>query len=299
MLISKFIRRCLLIFPLLVLLPSSCSRNTEAVIDQQQTVVPAKPIKIVTWNLEWFPGKSTSASLEEKQEHMEQIRNAISEIDADVYLLQEVADMDSMEELFKDLPGYEIHIVSSFRYGNFIAKQQVAVVSRLPAISAFAESFVSTGGTRAPPRGFSFAALQTQDTNLLVYTVHLKANGGDPERNIRLREESARQIVKHVNDMLKQFPDSLVIVGGDFNLLLTQAGMEHERTLEIFKEAGFEWGWEGVPFEQRITWPSNGRYPDACFDMFVTKGVSGENRVLGGYEGLSDHLPVMLNLTFL
>lgn len=227
---------------------------------------------------------------------MKQIRKAVREIDADIYLLQEVADQESMDELFKDMPGYDVHIVSHFKYGNFMAKQQVAVISRLSAVSAFAESFVSTGGSRAPPRGFSFAALDTGDKKLLVYTVHLKANGGDPDRNIRLREESARQIIKHVEDMLVLYPGASVIVGGDFNLLLNQEGMEHEQTVEIFKEAGFDWGWDGVPFDQRVTWPSNGRYPDACFDMFLVKEVSGVSRVLSEYEGLSDHLPVVMGL---
>lgn len=72
--------------------------------------------------------------------------------------------------------------------------------------------------------------------------------------------------------------------------------MSQEQTLEVFKEAGFQWGWEGVPFEERVTWPSDGRYPDACFDGFVVKGLTVGSRVLSDYEGVSDHLPVILSI---
>jgi endonuclease/exonuclease/phosphatase family metal-dependent hydrolase len=245
---------------------------------------------VVTWNLEWFPGKGE----ETRTRRFNQVRQAILEIDADIYLLQELEDGESVEKLFEGVEGYDIHIVSQFKYGNFPARQQLAIVSRFPAHSAFTESFVSSGGTRGPPRGFSFAALKVNDKSLLVYTVHLKANGGDSERNIRLREESARQLVNHVKEMDVLYPDAAVIIGGDFNLLLNQADIAHERTVEILKDAGFTWGWEGVAMEDRVTWPSDGRYPDACFDMFMFRGVEGESRVLRKYEGLSDHLPVIL-----
>jgi endonuclease/exonuclease/phosphatase family metal-dependent hydrolase len=250
-------------------------------------------LSVVTWNLEWFPGKDE----ETRTRRFNQIRKAIREIDADIYLLQEMQDGESVEKLFEGVEGYEIHIVSQFRYGNFPAKQQLAIVSRFPAKSAFAESFVSTGGSRAPPRGFAFAALDIGGEHpLLVYTCHLKANGGDPERNIRLREESARQMVAHVEDMQADFPEAMVVIGGDFNLLLNQADMAHERTVEILKEAGFVWGWEGVAMNDRVTWPSDGRYPDASFDMFMFRGVEGRCSVLVRYEELSDHLPVFLSV---
>jgi hypothetical protein len=109
-----------------------------------------------------------------------------------------------------------------------------------------------------------------------------------------LREESARQMVAHVEDMQADFPGAMVVIGGDFNLLLNQADMAHERTVEILKDAGFTWGWEGVAMADRVTWPSDGRYPDACFDMFMFRGVEGRCSVLRKYEGLSDHLPVVL-----
>ncbi|WFB34506.1 hypothetical protein P3T73_10070 [Kiritimatiellota bacterium B12222] len=90
------------------------------------------------------------------------------------------------------------------------------------------------------------------------------------------------------------YPGAAVIIGGDFNLLLNQQDMAHEQTVEILKAAGFVWGWEGVEMKDRVTWPSDGRYPDASFDMFFERGIDGQSSVLNKYEGLSDHLPVVL-----
>jgi endonuclease/exonuclease/phosphatase family metal-dependent hydrolase len=181
-----------------------------------------------------------------------------------------------------------------FLQGNRIGPQQIAIVSRLPVLSAFGEAFTSAGGSRAPPRGFAYAALKLPDGRLLqLYSVHLKANGGDSEANIRTREESARQIISHVARMQEIHGETPVLVGGDFNLLLDQPGMAHERTLKLFLEAGFRWGWEGVPLEKRVSWPARGSFGDACLDHVVTRGMpAGTSRVLTSWDDVSDHRPV-------
>jgi hypothetical protein len=115
----------------------------------QTTPYPNTELEIVTWNLQWFPGKDD----ETRTRRIQQIRQAVEEIDSDIYLFQEMEDGESVEKLFEGVDGYEIHIVSQFRYGNFPAKQQLAIVSRFPAKSAFAESFVSTGGSPGTPTG--------------------------------------------------------------------------------------------------------------------------------------------------
>ncbi len=86
-----------------------------------------------------------------------------------------------------------------------------------------------------------------------------------------------------------------MVVGGDFNLLLNQPDMADERTLEMFVNAGFHDGWEGVAFEDRVTWPRQGRYGDACFDWLLTLGMpETQAELITGLEGLSDHRPVRL-----
>jgi endonuclease/exonuclease/phosphatase family metal-dependent hydrolase len=252
-------------------------------------------LAMVSWNIEWFPGRTREPSSEQEQAHFRAVRQALPSIDADIFLLQEVRNEAVVEALFADFPEYQVHIVSRFMRGDEVGLQQLAIVSRLPALAAFAEPFVEAEGWDiAPSRGFSFAALELPNgRTLLVYNVHFKSNRGDAAVNIPLREESARQILAHLDSIQDHFPDPVVVVGGDFNLLLNRPGMDHEQTLEYFKCAGFHSGWDGVPFAERVTWPARGRFDDACFDYFMVRGIAPSNsELLTDFDHLSDHRPV-------
>ena len=249
---------------------------------------------VVTWNIEWFPGQSLNATAQEARTHMQAVQQAVREIDADIWLLQEMRDQPSVEELFMELP-HEVHVVSGHLFRGSLGAMQTAIVSRFQAIDSGWENFVASDGARAPPRGFSWAVLDVRGQPLIVLTTHLKANPGAPARNIALREESARQMLAYIERLNRRYPGAPVVVGGDFNLLLNQPGMAHERTLAMFVEAGFHDGWAGVPFGKRVTWPGQGRYGDACFDYLLTRGLPERAaEVVTGWEQVSDHRPVRL-----
>jgi endonuclease/exonuclease/phosphatase family metal-dependent hydrolase len=267
-------------------------------IDVNPTPPPgAQPgVSIITWNIEWFPGQSPDATAQESRTHMAAVQEAVAEMDADIWLLQEMRDRPSVEELFMDLP-HEVHVVSGHLYRGALGAMQSAIVSRFPAIDSGWENFVASDGSRAPPRGFSWAVLNIDGDPLIALTTHLKANPGNPFWNIRLREESARQMLAHIEELSARFPGAPVVVGGDFNLLLNQERMAHERTLAKFLEAGFVDGWAGVPFGERVTWPAQRQYGDACFDYLLVRGL-GEVRaeLIKGWERLSDHRLVRADL---
>jgi endonuclease/exonuclease/phosphatase (EEP) superfamily protein YafD len=88
-----------------------------------------------------------------------------------------------------------------------------------------------------------------------------------------------------------------VVVGGDLNTSKEQASHASDRTLKIIEDAGFFWTFEGVPFEERITIPGDGRYPDACFDHIYARDLGRPiARVLKDTPG-SDHFPVITDIT--
>lgn len=265
--------------------------------DEELLETISRSISIVTWNIEWFPGQSPDASAEQTRQHMAQVQRAVREIDADIWLLQEMRDRPSVEELFMDLP-HEVHVVSGHLYRGELGAMQTAVVSRFPTIESGWENFVDSDGARAPPRGFSWAVLDLHGTPLIVLTTHLKANPGNPIINVRLREESARQMLAYIERLQERFPGAPVVVGGDFNQLLNQERFENEQTMPIFVEAGFHDTWEGVPFEERVTWPAKGRFGDACFDYILTRGLGWRAELITGWEALSDHRPVNVRRTF-
>jgi endonuclease/exonuclease/phosphatase family metal-dependent hydrolase len=263
-----------------------------------------EPLRIVTWNIEWFPGRKSNATLAEEQAHINAVRDYLAEVDPDVLLLQEIRDADSLAAAVALLDGYQVHIVSAFRVGGGLARQQLAIASRLTAQSAFAERFVApANGDPTPPRGFAFAALELPGNRILLcYSLHLKSNAsGDDEENIRIREESARQVLAHVADMRTLYANRKAIylaVGGDFNVRLENPAMAHEQTIDLFKQESFHSTWDGVPLHQRVTWPGRGGWPDATFDYILLHNLGAPTaRVLAQpTPDLSDHNPVEVTI---
>jgi endonuclease/exonuclease/phosphatase family metal-dependent hydrolase len=117
----------------------------------RDTVPAQEGITLVTWNLQWFPGKKPKATPEEAAEHMRQVQRALEDIDADILCFQEVQSGEAVEELISGHPDLKLDVISNFNkvFGN---SQQVAIVSRFPAVSAFAERFVAHEEVRPAPR---------------------------------------------------------------------------------------------------------------------------------------------------
>lgn len=239
-----------------------------------------------------------------QQQHREEVRPYLHDLQPDILLMQEIRDEENAQFLVDSVPGLTLHVATRFRRPDSDRSQQLVIASRYPARASFAEVFtgIYQDPEEEPYRGFAFAALESPlGGTLLIYSVHLKSNHGIPEVNIGIREKSMRQILKHVSDMKEQFAEFgpvTVVVGGDFNLLLEQEAMAKERTLDLMKEAGFHWAWEGVPFEDRISWPARGSYGGASFDHFLTWGLPPLTaKVLPKPMGsLSDHRPILLEI---
>jgi endonuclease/exonuclease/phosphatase family metal-dependent hydrolase len=269
----------------------------------------ADSLRIATWNLEWFPTRSPSAQRDPVAEgaYIAEAAAILRELDADVALLQEIRDLESAEKLVEAIgqEGWNVAIVSRFRQGNAIGRQQVAIASRLPARAAFAEPW-QPDGLLSPPRGFAFALFEIEGFRLATYSVHLKSNvparGAERDwswqTNILSREISARQLLAHLEDLerLLGTPVDAVVVGGDFNTTPDQEAFFSEETLEIFTRAGFANPLLELPPAERVTIPPKGSYPPATFDYLLVRGLvpSGPARVHP--TDLSDHRPVIVEL---
>ncbi|WP_256200063.1 endonuclease/exonuclease/phosphatase family protein [Verrucomicrobium spinosum] len=96
-------------------------------------------VRLVTWNLEWFPGRKPTATQGKKDRHFLEVAAVIPQFRADVMVLQEVRDQDSAEKLAKLMPGFQVHVVSRFKdeVGGAVGLQQIAIMSRFPADGAW------------------------------------------------------------------------------------------------------------------------------------------------------------------
>jgi len=257
----------------------------------------ADQFSIVTWNLNWFPGKNPASNPAQRAFHMSEARDALLNIKPDILCLQEVRDYESVQQLVDVLPRFQVHVVSRFRerIGNILGIQQTAICAIRPAEAAWSESWQR--GKSDPPRGFSFSAIRTSDGNyLLVYSVHFKSNLGSLPDDFAKREEAAGQLLDHESAMEKTYSTIgkvSVVVGGDFNTTPDDPRFASDQTFPLLRKS-FSWCWEKIPPGNRVTIPGHGRYPDATFDGFFTKNCTIISADVVNTGEVSDHRPVRM-----
>jgi endonuclease/exonuclease/phosphatase family metal-dependent hydrolase len=259
---------------------------------------PLAKIRITTWNLEWFPNGSPHETAPEKQaQRIAAAADVLKKLDPDILLLQEMRDYDACARLGEAIhPGaYQVAICSAFKG----AKQQEAIIAKIPAQAAWSETWKSMEGID-PPRGFAFAWFKIGKADIGVYSLHLKSNlitHGDKEiemaQNIRKREVSIQQLLVHIHDVIETVIPSIkgLIIAGDFNTNHDQAMFAAEKTLDTLTSTAYQSVFEGIPFKERITHPGNHGFPDATFDYLFGKNVRIGKPVIT-QTNVSDHLPL-------
>lgn len=269
-------------------------------------LLAADPIRIVAWNIEWFPGGSFEpATPEREREQMELAQNVLQRLRPDILVCSEIRDWRSFQQLVEPVEGLRVSMVSSFRSRDdgTLWRQQLAVASRLPVVAAWAEDWRPTLPSLV--RGFSFAALEDpldSQKVILVYSLHLKSNRAFSEAqvlsNYRQREESAHQLITHVAEMERlTFRDRItgIIIAGDLNT--NHDGQFGDETIAILERGGFYNTWSGVPREERFTWRGSSQFQPTTFDYIMTKGFErARPRLFEVPAEVSDHHPIVIEV---
>lgn len=279
------------LLPLLLLAfcSSGCTKKPDNLPKSAQ-----QKIRVVSWNLAWFPGKRDNATEEEAKAHMQQAQSALKELKPDILLLQEVRDWQAAEELCSVVPKLQVQVVSRFKP----RPQNQVIATNLPVDSTWSADWNHSND--GPPRGYTFAAIELPEKRfLLTYSLHLKSNVGASVPNVTKRQEAAKQLLRHTNEMLELYSPRgacFFVVAGDMNTSLDDPKFKEERTLPAFISSGFHWTFEGVHFAKRITIPKDKSFPDNCFDHMFTLGLGKQTASVRSYPDISDHNPVILDL---
>lgn len=287
---------CLAIWVIALCLLTGCRERANNSSEPPSAPVPAtvKGFRLVCWNIQWFPGKSASATPEQESRHVEEIRKALTIMQPDILLAQEIHAQTPLLESLSGVQGHQLGVIS-----RFAGRQQMATTGKIPIVAGWFEQW-ERDGQNDPPRGFSHVSFRLPDGRLLLtYNLHLKSNaGGEPSSNRSKREDAIRQLLTHLDSELPKYREKIapaIIVAGDFNTDPDSHQFAGERTIPLLLEAGFFSAHANLPKIERITWPSNGRYPDSTLDYIFYKGLELVSvEVPSKFDASSDHRPVVV-----
>jgi endonuclease/exonuclease/phosphatase family metal-dependent hydrolase len=252
----------------------------------------AEPVKVVAWNLEWFPGRTPDASLSVAQEHIRDVQLALRHLKPDILIVSEIKEAGALRTAIKDLNGLRLDAISQFP-GR---PQQVAICSRFPVRdSGWGQWGQAVVG---PPRGFAYAELELASNVVLqVQAMHWKSNRGVAAINEALRTASALQCEVLASALLP--PPGVrsgVLLAGDLNTSLDDAKLGADPSLRYLIGRGWHWPFGDLTPDQRKTWQGWSNKPSVQFDHFLTRGLGSPQARVGSQGHVSDHQPILMTL---
>lgn len=184
-------------------------------------------IVIATYNtLRFFDtvcdtGSCSSSDYEEQfssseySEKVKDVADALNLINADIVLLQEVEKKICLEDLFEKMNGlYNDFFIGETGY-NASVDTAVLTKGKITFTDKHTQSIpLPAGGTTTFARAFLETHIDFSGKKIIVFSAHFKAKSNDdPDR----RQAEANAALKIINETADQFPDALIVMGGDLN----------------------------------------------------------------------------------
>ncbi|RKG80703.1 endonuclease/exonuclease/phosphatase family protein [Corallococcus terminator] len=151
----------------------------------------------------------------EFEQQAERLARAITALDAEVVLLEEVETQASLDELQRRTPGF-----GHARLGEIgtVASVDVAVLSKHPIIDVRRHRdryiYRPDGSATRFSRELLEVHLNVHGAEVIVFAAHFRSKVDD-DAGRRIAEATASREI--VVDVAKAFPDALVVLGGDLN----------------------------------------------------------------------------------
>ena len=270
-----------------------------------------KFFSIVTWNIEQFP----------KNEHtIDFLAELIIEIDADIYSLQEITNINYFNELinkindldsFNSWYGFRSGIENStYQELAYIIKTSSIKINQAPYTILNNESFYFA--YREP----FVINVSYMDNNFFIINNHFKCCGDGILDNQNTSDEEYRR--KKASDLLKNYidenlPEEKVIIVGDLNDELTDIVSNNVFNsflndplnflfvdMEIAIGTETNWSFPSWPSHLDHILITNELYNIFNDSRSIVKTIHAANYFNGGIneydENISDHLPIMLKL---
>jgi len=188
-------------------IPPEIAEPEESIYEDCLIATSASSLEVMTWNIENYPISETT---------MEEVKDIIISLDADVISLQEISSLAVFETLVSELEGWE----GEFALTGNINLAFLYKTSEIELLESLTEIY--TDNSSAFPRAPAVIKIKHSLGDIHIIDIHLKCCGG--AENVARRMEASRLLKEYIDTTL---PNEKVIVAGDFNdEIFSQDGTE-------------------------------------------------------------------------
>lgn len=195
------------------------------------SISSSQSISMLTWNIKWF-GLSSKCFCDTAVARAN-VTQILSELDADIFALQEIANADMLQQVVNNLGTKYDYVISDYcsqiqspSVSGYATCQKLAFIynkNKLDNVGQYGllkSTFPTQSGTSSPyyyfasgrwPYTISFVPKNTSDTLRLV-NIHGKAFAGSSEHNRR-----AGGALKMTDSLNAVYPNKKIVVLGDYN----------------------------------------------------------------------------------
>ncbi len=202
------------IFFLLILLSTACNLRVNESDKDDPVIDPSEneDFEMLTWNIENFPKEGFTT--------INSVKNIIRDLNVDLIAVQEIADVNSFEQLLDSLQGWNGFLSNDQYSSGSYQKTGILYKSSFINIPASSVKNIFTDNGYAFPRPPLTAYVEITDLDSIKYdfqiiVVHLKALGG--QDNEDRRRAACEQLEDYVKMQISSGADPDIIILGDWN----------------------------------------------------------------------------------
>ena len=190
-----------------------------------------RALKVVNWNVEWFGGPNGPSN---DAQQVANVKTILQKLNADVYALSEVVNVERLQQLVSQMPGYAYTVNDYGSYADdptdpdYTNAQKLAFIYKTDVVKEISSyGVLRHGGSPAAYNNWAsgrFPYAMKAEVNLEGVTttidfilVHGKANTGGPDEQQESWQRRKGAADELYDSLRVQYPFANIVMLGDFN----------------------------------------------------------------------------------